>query len=261
MDILNPDVSIAGFFRSFTPQKNRLLMLDYDGTLSPFVEDRDKAVPYPGVRERLDRLLDDPYTDVVIVTGREVDVVRRLLELPDPPEIWGCHGAQRFAPGKGVTLELTPDVKTAIEEVRSWLVKADLLRYAEFKPTGCAVHWRGLDEGETTRIRETVDAFRAALSDDYPLKVHGFDGGLEFRTRGFDKGGAVRTVLARIDDGTPVAYLGDDRTDEDAFAALGGRGLKLLVRTEPRDTKADIRIVPPEELLEFLDAWIVASSK
>jgi trehalose-6-phosphatase len=58
-----------------------------------------------------------------------------------------------------------------------------------------------------------------------------------------------------IPEGTPVAFLGDDQTDEDAFEMLGERGLKVLVRPEFRDTKADLWLVPPKELLTFLDDW------
>ncbi|RME26788.1 MAG: trehalose-phosphatase, partial [Candidatus Zixiibacteriota bacterium] len=53
--------------------------------------------------------------------------------------------------------------------------------------------------------------------------------------------------------------LGDDRTDEDAFAALSSRGLKVLVRSEPRETAADLRLVPPDELRSFLDRWLEAT--
>jgi len=56
-----------------------------------------------------------------------------------------------------------------------------------------------------------------------------------------------------------VAYLGDDLTDEDAFAAMGNRGLSILVRGEVRRSCARFWLRPPEELLHFLDEWIAAS--
>jgi hypothetical protein len=65
----------------------------------------------------------------------------------------------------------------------------------------------------------------------------------------------VRTVLAESPAGAAVAFLGDDLTDEDAFRALSGRGLSVLVRARPRSTAADVRLAPPAELLAFLDAW------
>jgi trehalose-6-phosphatase len=52
-----------------------------------------------------------------------------------------------------------------------------------------------------------------------------------------------------------VAYLGDDLTDEDAFRALKGKGLSVLVRKESRTTEADCWLKPPDELLDFLKKW------
>jgi trehalose 6-phosphate phosphatase len=59
---------------------------------------------------------------------------------------------------------------------------------------------------------------------------------------------------------TAVAYLGDDRTDEDAFMALRGRGLAVLVRPDLRATAAEVWIRPPDELLLFLQRWEQSTS-
>ena len=56
--------------------------------------------------------------------------------------------------------------------------------------------------------------------------------------------------------GSVFEYLGDDLTDEYAFQQLSNRGLKVLVREEPRETLADIRLTPPDELVCFLGKWI-----
>lgn len=75
------------------------------------------------------------------------------------------------------------------------------------------------------------------------------------RIRGRNKGDAVRQVLQEAGPGTVCAYLGDDRTDEDAFQALEGRGLGVLVRPALRQTSADLWLVPPRELVAVLDRW------
>ena len=51
------------------------------------------------------------------------------------------------------------------------------------------------------------------------------------------------------------AYLGDDLTDEDAFKAVEGRGLGILVRKQWRSTAAAAWLKPPEELIRFLERW------
>ena len=72
---------------------------------------------------------------------------------------------------------------------------------------------------------------------------------------GVNKGRAVSSILDEYGEGVATAYLGDDNTDEDAFTALGERGLSVLACRELRETGADVWIRPPEELLAFLEDW------
>ncbi len=97
----------------------------------------------------------------------------------------------------------------------------------------------------------------AALAPAGELLWHEFDGGIELRAAGCDKGQVVSQVLAEQDavQAGCVAYLGDDHTDEDAFRALQGRGLRVLVRPKWRTTAADVWLRPPDGLREFLGRW------
>ena len=92
-----------------------------------------------------------------------------------------------------------------------------------------------------------------------------FDGGMELRVTGVDKGTAVRQVLADTRsshaDGALLAYLGDDMTDEDAFRALGDEGFSILVRDQLRPTAAGSWLRPPGELLRFLERWLDLRSR
>ena len=74
------------------------------------------------------------------------------------------------------------------------------------------------------------------------------------------KADAVGAVLVEMDVDAPVAYLGDDDTDEDAFHALQDRGLRVLVRPHWRATDADLWLRPPVQLMAFLDDWLAACS-
>jgi trehalose-phosphatase len=85
-----------------------------------------------------------------------------------------------------------------------------------------------------------------------------FDGGVELRMPDLDKGDAVRTGAEEMKPDAPIAYLGDDITDERAFNALGDRGLSVLVRAEWRKTSAQLWLRPPDELLDFLTRWMEA---
>jgi trehalose-phosphatase len=82
-----------------------------------------------------------------------------------------------------------------------------------------------------------------------------FDGGLELRTRGCNKQHAAKAILSEMGPDSAIAYLGDDLTDEDAFAVTKPRGIAVLVRSEYRETAADVWLRPPGELLAFMGRW------
>lgn len=235
----------------------RLLMLDYDGTLAPFREARDEAVPYPGVRERLEALAAEPAGRVVIVSGRAVEHLEPLIGIDPLPEIFGSHGFEhRTADGR---LEQRPPGDAAAEglaRARAWVRERGLEDRLEVKPAGLALHWRGLPAERIDSLDRAARPEWQRLADAHGLHLLAFDGGLELRARGADKGTVVADLLREAPGGALAAYLGDDRTDEDAFAALGGEALTVLVGAEPRETAAARWLSPPGDLLDFLDAWL-----
>ena len=126
----------------------------------------------------------------------------------------------------------------------------------EEKPGCLAIDWRGLEDRRVAEIRNRAEPQWSAIARRSGLSLVEFDGGLELRVPCRDKGDAVRTICRELGDGVPVAYLGDDLTDEDAFRALQGKGVGVLVRKAFRETAADLWITPPEELVAFLSMWV-----
>lgn len=118
-----------------------------------------------------------------------------------------------------------------------------------------ALHWRGLTPRTIAAMRHDIRRLWSPIASAHGLALHPFDGGVELRAPGQDKGSVVRRLLSDLDEGASVAYCGDDLTDEDAFEALGDRGLRVLVRPVLRDTAADVWVRPPDELLAFLQRW------
>ncbi len=256
MEILNPGLDIHRYFPQRGKAEKRLLFLDYDGTLAPFSEDRDQAFPYPGVKEAIKRIMALPGSRIVIISGRQIEDLIPLLGLENLPEIWGAHGRQRLkSNGELSCVPLTKDEKQGMSAVRELLISQGMWDLVETKPGCLAVHTRGLSPRKASEIENKIrqDIYPATKSSG--LELHTFDGGLEIRGPGCDKGRAVETIISKLDSPVKIAYLGDDLTDEDAFKFLKGRGLCVLVRKRLRPTAADLWIKPPEELLLFLRLW------
>lgn len=248
--------TLESFFAQLAGAPERALLLDYDGTLAPFQVERDKAFPYPGVRELLAALVAAGHTRVVVISGRSIADLEALLGLDPLPELWGSHGwERRLADGTYRPPELGAQAVAGLEAAQQAAAARGIDHALERKPAGLALHWRGLDPSAAQALREEIGQLWAAIVLRHGLKVHQFDGGLELRVPGQDKGSAVRTLLEELEPNAAIAYLGDDLTDEDAFRALDGRGLRVLVRPQPRPSAADLWLRPPEELLAFLERW------
>lgn len=248
MLLLNKKLDLSQFFKRLETKGKKMLILDYDGTLAPFTVERDCALPYPGVEERLEQIMRGG-THLVMATGRSLASLSSLLQLVPEPDLFGSHGLEhRGAEREKVSSRCFEGLALAKQHVAPHLL--------ETKPYGLAVHWRGLSLTAQEELESSLLCPWKQLAMDYGLEVVRFDGGLELRPRGRGKGDIVRQLLQQSEKETVVAYLGDDTTDEEAFLALGERGLTVLVRPQLRQTAADLYLRPPEELLEFLDAWI-----
>lgn len=254
-------VSPDPFFAQLARAPRAALLLDYDGTLAPFQVDPAQALPYPGVRAALDALMERTDTRVVIVSGRWTRDLLPLLGLQRVPEIWGSHGWERRHPD-GHT-EIARPAEAALRGLVAadgWIGQVHAAGgRSELKPACLAIHWRGLNTAAAARIDTIVTENWALHARDTGLELHHFDGGIELRVPGRHKGHVVDTIRAEMPDAA-LAYLGDDLTDEDAFRALAGHGLAVLVRAEFRDTAAGLWLRPPTELLAFLERWTATRS-
>ena len=256
------------FFRGFAQCADAVLLLDFDGTLAPFRVDRFTARPWAGVRELLAGIQrggsQGPRTRMAVITGRPAGEIAPMLGLDPALEVWGLHGAERLYPDGRRELEQGPPATMEkLAELREMLKRDSLGGLYEDKANGAVMHWRGASAHKAQQIEARTRALFEPLAQLDGLRLLEFEAGLELRV-GRDKGGAVEAILAEAATSGPVAYLGDDLTDEAAFRvvnALGPRGLSALVRRERRETEAQIWLRPPDELREFLKRWLDAGSR
>jgi trehalose 6-phosphate phosphatase len=254
-------LQLDSFFQTVAEASTSLLMLDYDGTLAPFSTKRDEAVPYPGVQPLLQQLILAGRTRVVIISGRDVRDTASLLNLDSCPEIWGLYGLQHRTPDGTTTMSaLDPRTLDALSKADHWLTDQHLRGVAEVKKGSIAVHWRGLENEPAEELRGRVLLGWRAIAESSGLELVEFDGGIEICSPAADKGVTVRSILQETPSSVPTAFLGDDVTDERAFQAIQGRGLSVLVRPRWRQTRAQLWLKPPRELLHFLTRWLEATA-
>lgn len=257
MVALNPAVEVGCFFRELAEARSRLLLLDFDGTLAPFAARPEEARPYRGIASLLDDIMRRSENRVVILTGRDLRDHAPRIGLRRRPEVWGAHGWQRWPPAEAVAeYEPPPAAKDRLLAAAAYVQRlAHWGARIERKTGSVAVHWRGLDLIAAEAVREALGHAWRGPARTRELELIEFDGGLELRVRGRDKGVVVSRLLDECGDGTVAAYLGDDLTDESAFSALRGRGLGVLVRPVARRTAAQLWLRPPEDLEAFLERW------
>jgi trehalose 6-phosphate phosphatase len=251
--------SFQPFFRLLARSRKSVLLLDYDGTLAPFRPERDSAVPYPGIPRLLEKILSCTDTRMVVVSGRAAREIPSLLGARLPLEIWGSHGMERLLPNGSYRVnKLDSRVATALAKAADALEASGLSDRIEMKPGGLAVHWRGLDAAMVAEAYTLALRVMQPVAFSAGFAILNFDGGIEMRVRMPNKGDVVRTIIKEQGGAAPIAYLGDDVTDEEAFTALNPFGVTVLVRQQYRSSSAQFWICPPDELTSFLEDWLRA---
>jgi len=199
-----------------------------------------------------------------VVTGRPAGEIAPMLGLEPALEVWGLHGAERLFPDGRRQLQQAPAAtEKRLDELRERLRRDSLGGLFENKANGVVMHWRGASARKAMGIeRRTRELFEPFARMD-GLALLEFEAGVELRA-GRDKGGAVEAILEEAGAVGPVAFLGDDISDETAFRAVNavkGAHVSVLVRRARRETAADVWLRPPGELKEFLEMWLKAGNR
>ncbi|KAH7683506.1 HAD-superfamily hydrolase subfamily IIB protein [Dioscorea alata] len=208
------------------------------------------------------------YFPTAIVSGRCRDKVYSFVRLA---ELYyaGSHGMDIKGPMKGpkntksktkaVLFQPASEFLPMINEVFKTLLettKSTPGAIVENNKFCVSVHFRCVEEKKWSSLAEQV---RSVLKEYPKLRITQGRKVLEIRpTIKWDKGKALEFLLesigfANCDHVLPV-YIGDDRTDEDAFKVLRdrGQGIGILVSKFPKDTNASYSLREPTEVMDFL---------
>ncbi|KAK7311614.1 hypothetical protein RJT34_09871 [Clitoria ternatea] len=247
--------------------KQIVVFLDYDGTLSPIVPDPDKAFMTRKMRATLKDIA--RHFPTAIVSGRCRDKVYNFVKLA---ELYyaGSHGMDIKGPTKSQSPKKGNNNKPVqFQPASQFLPMMDEVYKILLEQTKCvpgakvennkfclSVHFRCVDEKSWAPLAEKV---RLVLNQYPQLRLTHGRKVLEIRpTIKWDKGKALEFLLESLgyensDDVFPI-YIGDDRTDEDAFKVLRsrGQGIGILVSRVPKETDASYTLQDPSEVEQFL---------
>ncbi|WP_440997277.1 trehalose-phosphatase [Arhodomonas sp. SL1] len=229
------------------------LFLDFDGTLVPLAEHPDAVQVPDHLPERLAGLQRRLDGAVAVISGRPIHTLDRLLA-PARLALAGVHGLERR--GADGTLHHPPDPSTllgpACRELEAF-ARAHPGVYWEDKRHALAAHYRHAPAAGPA-LRALLESLAHGLGGGYEVLSGKFVH--ELRPAGFDKGSAVRAFMAEPPfAGRRPAFVGDDRTDEDAFSVVNALdGYSIRVDEENAPTVARYRLDNAQETLKWLDA-------
>jgi len=239
-------------------QKDVFVFLDYDGTLTPIVATPDLAVLASDMHEVLQRLC-SLYT-VSIVSGRATDDVRGKVRIK---VIFyaGSHGFEIVQPDGNVEVnQQAEEIRGVIDEVykklQGRLNNVPGARVEHVKYT-ISTHYRLVSDEDFFKVKDAVEE---TLSQYSNLRITHGKKVFEIRPRiNWDKGKAVEWILKVLNFNPQknlAVYIGDDTTDEDAFAVLEEKGFGILVAGPARPSKAKYLIDNTDEVKKILELLI-----
>jgi len=239
---------------------HRLLMMDYDGTLAPFRIEREEATPLPRSIELLHEVARHHATTVAIISGRPLEELERLVG-PLPAELFGEHGAERRMPDGSVQRRpLSAHAAAALDDAARAATAEGWADLIERKRFSVVIHTRGLPRQEVQRIESRAVELWGRAEIDGEVTVGRFNGGVELRARGRDKGTAVMALAAQVPAGAFPVFVGDDVTDEDAFEVVRPWGYGIRVGGVERASHAVARLPSPDAVTAFLEDWLEATA-
>jgi trehalose 6-phosphate phosphatase len=246
-------------------QGTLLAAFDYDGTLVPICRTPEEAIADEATRGALAQLAAKPGAAVAVVSGRPVAWLRDLVPAED---LWlvGLHGLEIAAPHGEVlpTIDLEA-ASAALDPLRNAAAEIAARREGvrvEDKGATLALHTRQASRREAIGA---ADEMRRIAEGIPGFEVMGGKEVVEARPAGTGKGTAMLRLL-RDAGGETVLYVGDDTTDEDAFAALeeATSGEAVTVRVSGNGdapTRARFTIASQDEVAELLRRLIELRSR
>jgi trehalose 6-phosphate phosphatase len=221
------------------------LFLDFDGTLAAIQPRPEMVRVHPDLRRTLGELACNPRLRLWVISARRRADIRARVRVPAARYL-GLYGWERRSLPRP-----RPGTIACVKEVLAATLPPLPAVWIEDKQYTLAVHYRGAPEEVRSMAAESV--YRALGPWNGDLRIAPGKCVWEIAPRGLsNKGMAVRRELARIPGRVLPVYVGDDLSDEAAFAAISRRGVGIRVGGAG-PTRAHYRLDSSQQVHRFLE--------
>ncbi len=240
------------FVENYKKANNKLVLLDYDGTLVHFDSHPGKARPSEPLLDILERLAKKPLTRIIIITGRECKDIDRMIGHLSI-DIIAEHGAYTKENGKW---------NSQIDDKCSWKKsRIPLLNrfsimcpgsFVEEKQFSLAWHYRKCKSEQAYKYsRELIDLLMR-IKSDCNLKVIDGNKVIEIMPEKVGKGEAVKKILEQ-NKYDYILSIGDDKTDEEMFDFLSDISYAFTIKVGNGNTVAKYRVKNEKSVIKLLE--------
>ena len=248
----------AGALPALLAARRLVLLLDYDDTLVPIAPTPEQAVPDEALLDLLRRLAARRRTDVHLLSGRTTGFLERWLG-GLKVHLHAEHGSFSRAAGQREWERRDIPGPAWQEAVRPIL--ADFARrtpgaMVEVKEAALAWHWRSADPEIGARQANELGLHLGQVLGNLPLELLWGDRVLEILPHGVRKGLVSGELAGGLLPGNMLLAIGDDRSDEDLFAALPPEAVTVVVGDRP--SRARYRVRDAWEVRQFLAKLVPA---
>ncbi|SNX85000.1 related to trehalose-6-phosphate phosphatase [Melanopsichium pennsylvanicum] len=223
---LTPPLDRKEMVGKYREAKKRLLLLDYDGTLTPIVKVPEMALPSERLLKALEVLSKDPQNVIYIISGRDATFLGKHLGQFNGIGFSAEHGGFVKSPGSSTYHNLTETLDmTWMKDIRSvfeYYTERTTGSFIEQKKSAITWHYRGADPDFGSFQAKECQAHLENLTSQNKLAIEVLVGkkNLEVRPLAINKGEIVKRILWEHSDAEFVFCAGDDKTDEDMFRSL-----------------------------------------
>jgi len=225
--------------KAFSEAKERLILLDYDGTLVSYNKDPQKASPTESLKELLLKLSQLPSTEVIIISGRDIQTLERWLgDLPI--RMVAEHGAY-FKDSEMWVKNATSDNlwKDDIFSVMQDITDKTSGSFIEEKDSALVWHYRKVDNWlANLRVNQLVEMLIYPCSKQN-LQIMKGNKIVEVKVAGVSKGDSVRNIINKKKYDF-ILCAGDDTTDEDMFRELSDDSVTIKIGQVSEEARFNI---------------------